>query len=292
MLNPWLLAMRPKTLPASVSPILLGSALAFDQGLFRWPVFGLAMICALALQIAVNFANDYFDAKSGVDTEKRLGPQRATQSGLISSQRMMMALLLVCLVAFISGMGLVWLSDWVLLVLGIASLVAVFAYSGGPFPLASHGLGEITVLLFFGLLAVGGTYYAHSLHITASVLGYGVVAGLISAAIMLVNNIRDIPTDAPAGKHTLAVMLGDQRARELYKWLLVSALVVHLLVSFNLGFASFVPLLVVAPMARRLIQQSRQLQGAELNQLLARTAVLEMAYCLLASVVLFVMRWL
>ncbi|WP_230390529.1 1,4-dihydroxy-2-naphthoate polyprenyltransferase [Reinekea sp. G2M2-21] len=292
MLNPWLLAMRPKTLPASVSPILLGSALAFDQGLFRWSVFGLAMICALALQIAVNFANDYFDAKSGVDTEKRLGPQRATQSGLISSQRMLMALLLVCLVAFISGMGLVWLSDWVLLVLGIASLVAVFAYSGGPFPLASHGLGEITVLLFFGLLAVGGTYYAHSLHITASVLGYGVVAGLISAAIMLVNNIRDIPTDAPAGKHTLAVMLGDQLARELYKWLLVFALVMHLLVSFNLGFASFVPLLVVAPMARRLIQQSRQLQGAELNQLLARTAVLEMAYCLLASMVLLVMRWL
>ena len=289
MFNAWLLAIRPKTLPASVSPILLGSALAFVQGGFRGIVFLFAVVCALALQIAVNFANDFFDAKSGVDSDQRLGPKRVTQSGLISSRQMVVALVVSCLIALASGLVLVSLSSLALLYLGIASLIAVFAYSGGPKPLASHALGEVTVLIFFGWLAVGGTFYAHSLNMNWQVFGYGTVAGLISAGIMLVNNIRDIPTDTLAGKHTLAVVLGDVNARLLYKWLLVASLVVHILVSFDLGLMSFLPLVLVAPMCRQLIKQSQSLQGRDLNQLLANTAKLEMVYCVLASVMLVVM---
>ena len=289
MVKAWLLAIRPKTLPASVSPILLGSALAFVSGNFQGLVLVLAMVCALALQIAVNFANDYFDAKSGVDSDQRLGPIRVTQRGLISHRHMLIALLTACVIALGAGLLLVSVSSVILLYLGIASLIAVFAYSGGPKPLASHALGEVTVLIFFGWLAVGGTFYAHSLTMSWQVFGYGTVAGLISAGIMLVNNIRDIPTDTPAGKRTLAVVLGETNARGLYKWLLVLSLMVHLAVSFNLGLASFVPLLVVAPLCRKLIQQSQTLKGRDLNQLLANTAKLEMVYCALASAVLVVM---
>lgn len=288
MLKTWWLAARPKTLPASVSPVLLGSALAWADDSFRWLVLLLAAICAMALQIAVNFANDWSDARSGVDTHQRLGPQRVMQSGMASNAQMKLALLIISLIALLSGLALVWLSHWSLLVFGLLSLAGVFAYSGGPYPLASHGLGEITVFVFFGLLAVMGTYFAHTITLNLQGFGYASVAGLISAAIMVVNNLRDIQTDTVAGKRTLAVRLGEYRTRRLYQGMLVSALILHLLISFPLGLEGVVPALIIAPMIRSQIRASQHLQGADLNGLLARTAQLELLYCLAAGAVLVI----
>lgn len=286
MIKTWLTAARPKTLPASISPILLGSALAWTDDSMRGVILILAIICAVALQVAVNFANDWSDARSGVDSGVRLGPQRVMHTGMASDRQMVIALILVSLVAAGSGLALVWLSHWSLLVFGVLSLLGVFAYSGGPFPLASHGLGEVTVFLFFGLLAVVGTYFAHTLNLSMTSFTYAAVAGLISAAIMLVNNLRDIPTDEPAGKRTLAVRLGESATRQLYKWLLVSALILHLVVSFTLGFWGLLPAVLIAPVIRNLIQSGHHLKGRELNGLLARTARLELIYCVSASVAL------
>ncbi|TXR53008.1 1,4-dihydroxy-2-naphthoate polyprenyltransferase [Reinekea thalattae] len=282
----WWLAARPKTLPASVSPVILGSALAYFHGQFDVWLLLLALICAVALQVAVNFANDYFDHASGVDTEHRLGPVRASQSGMVSAAAMKRALALVCSIALLSGLALCWLSSWALVWFGIAAMVAVFIYSGGPWPLASHGLGEVTVFLFFGWLAVGGSYFAHSQAIGSLVLGFASVAGLISAAIMLVNNIRDIPTDKVAGKYTLAVMLSEARARMLYRYLLWFVIGLHLALVSLLGIVLILPLLLCAPLFRRLFQLSYQSQGQELNALLAQTAKTELVYCLLTSLCL------
>jgi 1,4-dihydroxy-2-naphthoate octaprenyltransferase len=284
-LGAWLLACRPKTLAASVSPILLGSALAYYDGFFNLVIFLCAVLCALLLQIAVNLANDLFDAQSGVDTEQRIGPKRATQSGLISSSQMRAALIFVSLLAFAFGMVLVVNSHWLLMVFGLAALGAVFAYSGGPYPLASHALGEVAVVVFFGWLAVGGSYFLLAETINLNVLGFGTVAGLMSAAIMLVNNIRDIPTDRRANKNTLAVRLGDFASRKLYRVILVSALVLHFIVSFELGLFSIVAILLVAPMLRSLIGQILIRQGEALNIQLAKTAQLVAVYCMSVSLV-------
>ena len=286
MLKNWLLAIRPKTLAASISPILLGSALAYHDGLLRPLSLLLALVCALCLQIAVNLANDWFDGRSGVDTALRQGPVRVTQAGLISPVQLLLGLGLVSAVAIVSGLWLVALSSWGLLVFGLAALLAVFAYSGGPWPLASHAMGEVTVLVFFGWLAVGGSYYVHTLQMNTMVLGFGTVAGLISAAIMLVNNIRDIGTDTPANKRTLAVVLGDNRARQLYVGLLMTAVIGHLVISFPMGLVSLIPVLLMAPFLRRLVRAIKVRQGADLNRQLAQTAQLELLYCLAMSAVL------
>jgi 1,4-dihydroxy-2-naphthoate octaprenyltransferase len=286
MLDNWLLAIRPKTLPASVSPILLGSALAFYEGAFDARVLILALSCALLLQIAVNFANDLFDGQAGIDSEARLGPLRVTHNGLISQKILARALALVSLAAIATGVTLAGLSDWSLLGFGILAILAMLAYSGGPWPLASHGLGELTVLFFFGWLAVGGTYYAHTLNFSWTVLGFGTVAGLISAAIMLVNNLRDIPTDAPAGKRTLAVRLGDKRSRQLYQTLLITALVLHLTVSLPMGPWAALAVTACLPLMLSLLRRIQQRHGAELNLQLAETAVLELVYCVAVSVAL------
>ncbi|MEJ2045811.1 MAG: 1,4-dihydroxy-2-naphthoate polyprenyltransferase [Reinekea sp.] len=286
-LNSWWMASRPKTLPASVSPVLLGSALAWQSGRFQWPVLWLALICALALQVTVNLANDFFDARNGVDGNNRIGPLRATQSGLISARAMKFGLSVASAIAIISGLALVFLSHWILFVCGILSMLAVFAYSAGPYPLASHALGEVTVLIFFGWLAVGGTYFAHAGDLSLTVFFYGTVAGLLSAAIMLVNNLRDIPTDSSAGKMTLAVVLGDMASRQLYICLLVAALLMHLLITLPFSWsASLVPVLVLTPCVYRLSVNVMRCRGAVLNHLLSSTAKLLMGYCVLSSLML------
>jgi 1,4-dihydroxy-2-naphthoate octaprenyltransferase len=206
----------------------------------------------------------------------------------MSPFQLLLGLGLVSALAIASGLWLVALTSWGLLAFGLAALLAVFAYSGGPWPLASHALGEVMVLMFFGWLAVGGSYYVHTLQINPVVMGYGTVAGLISAAIMLVNNIRDIATDRPANKHTLAVVLGDNRARQLYVGLLITAVVGHLVISFPLGLVSLIPVLMMTPFLRRLVGAIRVRKGAGLNLQLAQTAQLVLLYCLAMSAVLVV----
>ena len=289
-LQHWILAIRPKTLPASISPIILGSSLAHYDGRFNLWVFLLALLCALALQVAVNLANDLLDSKSGVDSEKRLGPKRVTQSGLISEYKIKVALGIACSLSIVSGLSLVWLSNPILLLCGFASLLAVFAYSGGPKPLANIAMGEAMVLVFFGWLAVGGTYFVHANEVSWLAFGFGTIAGLMSAAIMLVNNLRDIPTDSVAGKVTLAVVLGEKRSRILYSVMLVCALILHGYLSIYilaLDWVNLWPLIVASVISARLIQKIYKRHGAELNSQLAATAKLELIYCVTVGMVLW-----
>lgn len=285
MLDRWILALRPKTLPASISPILLGSALAYSEASFNVLVFIVALLCAVFLQIAVNLANDLFDTQSGVDGVQRLGPVRVAQSGLISHSKLRIALYSTVSIAALLGLLLCGLSSWWLLLFGLASLLGVFLYSGGPYPLASHGLGEVTVLIFFGWLAVMGSYFVQTNALSVLALGYGSVAGLMSAAIMLVNNLRDIPTDAPAGKRTLAVRLGEQRSRWLYKAALLTALMLHFLLSWPLGWWALLPALLIAPLLRHLLLAINERTGRQLNKQLAQTAQLLLLYCFTQSAV-------
>jgi len=287
-MNPWLAAIRPKTLPASVSPILLGSALAFTHEAFSLLLFGAAMCCALSLQIAVNFANDYFDSLSGVDTHERLGPVRATQSALLSASAIFKASLLFSFIALCSGFFLVWQSHWELIWFGAFSLLAVFAYSGGPWPLASNGLGELTVFFFFGWLAVAGAYFVQVGHVPLQLLLYGTAVGCLSAAIMLVNNIRDRNTDAKAKKYTLAVKLGSTVSRYLYILLLLGALLTHYFAANSSDniWLIYLPIFVsIIPCAYLCINIFKR-TGTALNLQLSQTALLLLLYCLSTSAVL------
>lgn len=291
IMNPWFAAMRPKTLPASVSPIILGSALAYANQDFSFSLFIIAIGCALSLQIAVNFANDYFDGVSGVDTSERLGPVRASQSSLVSASAIYKGCLLFSCIALCLGFILVWQSHWQLIWFGLFSLIAVFAYSGGPWPLASKGLGEISVFFFFGWLAVAGAYFIQTGDVPAQLLIYGSSVGCLSAAIMLVNNIRDIKTDAKAGKYTLALRLGDKASRLLYVALLLGAMATHIAASLpsSNAWLLYSPIIASLLPTYLLCQGIFTRKGAALNKQLSQTALLLLLYCLTTSAVLILL---
>jgi 1,4-dihydroxy-2-naphthoate octaprenyltransferase len=274
----WLAALRPRTLTASLVPVAVGLAVAEHHGRLDLAIGALTLVSALALQIATNLANDYFDAQSGVDHAARLGPARATQSGLLAPQAVRRAAYTALFVGAVAGVPLIVRGGLPIAVTGLLSMIAALAYSGGPYPLASRGLGEALAFAFFGVVAVGGTVYLHLHELPLSALLAGAALGCHAAAIMLVNNIRDIPTDAPAGKRTLAVRLGDTEARRLYGLLLLASLV------FVCGVAietrSLGPLLAlgVAALARREAALVRERRGADLNARLAATARLELVF--------------
>ncbi|MFG1498168.1 1,4-dihydroxy-2-naphthoate polyprenyltransferase [Saccharospirillum sp. HFRX-1] len=289
--NPWLLAARPRTLPAAVAPIIAAVALAIYHGHFNPTLALLALLCALGLQILVNLANDLFDAESGVDTGERLGPTRVTQSGLISPAHMRRALWVCLLFCLLTGTPLVIAGGWPLTLAGMASIIAALAYSAGPWPLANHGLGEVAVLIFFGLVAVIGCYWlqAEQWHIAS--LWVGLMVGLPCCAILMVNNIRDIDTDRRSGKITLAVRLGPKGAHWLYRAALVSPLVLALVAA---GLGQLPLLLPVALLpslywAWQLDHQLRRYRGSELNALLAHTAQYELRVSLLIAIVLLLL---
>ncbi|QYJ92603.1 1,4-dihydroxy-2-naphthoate polyprenyltransferase [Shewanella spartinae] len=284
-MNPWILATRPRTLPAAIGPILVGNALALSLTQFSWLIAATSMLCALLLQIAVNLANDYFDFKSGIDTEERLGPVRVTQSGLLDPSKVRNAMIACLLLALLVGSLLIYHGGWPIAILAAASILGALGYSGGPYPLASHGLGEVAAFIFFGLVAVVGSYYlqAHDTSVAAWILGSAI--GLFNAAVMLVNNTRDIPTDAKAGKRTLAVKIGESQARVLYQALvyLPFALVIG---GFLLGTLPGLPVLLGGLsliLARKLNSEFSQTSGAALNPLLGRTAKLTVIFSALFS---------
>lgn len=273
-MNAWILALRPKTLPASVSPILVANALCWDTQ-FNWLVALLTMLTALTLQIAVNFANDYFDFRSGVDTSERLGPVRATQSGLITPNNMRNAMLGTLLLAIAFSIGLMYQGGLPIVLLALASTVAVLWYSGGPWPLASLGLGEVVVFFFFGWAAVLGTEYLHTGALSQTGWWLGTQLGILSAAIMLVNNIRDYQTDDAAGKRTLAVRLGIPKSLALYRMFIITPYAMQLWVFITVGtsIAAVLPFLT-APVMIRLVRQISERKGSTLNLQLADTAKL------------------
>ena len=285
-ISPWLLATRPKTLPAAVAPVIVGCAMAYVDRKFS---LGPAMAClavALLLQIAVNLANDFFDFTKGIDTAERLGPARVTQSGLIPPERVKAAMTTVFVLSLLPGLYLVAIAGWPVVVIGAASVMAALAYSGGPYPLASHGLGDLFVFIFFGLVAVCGTYYVQVLRLTPMVLVMSAIVGLMITAVLVVNNLRDIETDQRAGKRTLAVMIGRRKTESEYAFLLAGAYAVPVFLWLG-GLASAWLLLPLAtlPLALRQIRLIRQSpDGPALNDLLAKTAKLAFFFSLLLSI--------
>ena len=281
-----MLATRLRTLPAAVAPVLVGTAMAIADGKFAlWPAAA-AMAVALLLQIGVNLANDYFDYIKGIDTRDRLGPPRVTQSGLIPARQVKTGILVVIILSTIPGLYLASVGGWPVILIGLFCFSAALAYSGGPFPLASHGLGDIFVFIFFGLVAVCGTYYVQALQLTPMVWLMGAIQGLLITAILVVNNLRDIQTDRRSGKRTLAVMIGERGSRIEYLLLLAIAYAIPFILWLGGVSSAWVILpLLSLPLAiylARLIWKSSG--GPVLNEALAHTAKLVLVYSLLLSI--------
>jgi 1,4-dihydroxy-2-naphthoate octaprenyltransferase len=283
-LGAWMLATRPRTLPAAVSPVMVGTAMAVADGKFEFmPAFA-ALLGALLLQIGVNLANDYFDFKKGIDTSERLGPVRVTQSGLISPDRVRLAMIVIFSGASAVGFYLTAVAGWPVLAVGMACILASLAYSGGPFPLASHGLGDLFVFIFFGLVAVCGTYYVQALTVTTQVLWLSVPVGFLITAIIVVNNLRDIPTDQKSGKNTLAVILGERGTKLEYLLLVIGAYIMPAAFFLSGGFPVWVLLpLISIPLSIPNIIAVHKDKGSSLNQVLAKTAALSLVFSLLLS---------
>jgi 1,4-dihydroxy-2-naphthoate octaprenyltransferase len=282
----WILATRSKTLPAAVAPVMVGSAMAFAHKTFTLLPATAALAVALLLQIGVNLANDYFDYIKGIDSDERLGPVRVTQSGLIPPARVRAAMGITLGLAGLPGLYLVFVGGWPVIMIGAASILAALAYSGGPYPLASNALGDLFVFIFFGLVAVCGTYYVQALRLTATVVMMGADVGLLITAILVVNNLRDISTDEKTGKRTLAVRLGTRGTKLEYSLLLTGAYggVLALWVCGIFPIWVLMPF-VSAPLAWRLIRIIRRTTGGPmLNHTLASTAKLAFLFSLLLSI--------
>ncbi|HVR32597.1 MAG TPA: 1,4-dihydroxy-2-naphthoate polyprenyltransferase [Acidimicrobiia bacterium] len=223
----WLEAARPRTLPAAVAPVLVGTGLAAADGVYRPDAFVLALLGALAIQVAANFANDVSDASRGADAADRVGPIRMVATGQISPRAMWIATGAAVLTAAAAGVGLIIIAGWPIAIIGLASIVAMLTYVGGPIPYGYRAMGEVFVFVFFGLVATVGTRFAHggsAPGIDAWILG--AVMGGLAAAILVANNLRDIVSDTRVGKRTLSVVLGRDRTRRLYAWLMYGSFVV------------------------------------------------------------------
>ncbi len=288
-LQAWILAVRPKTLPAAVSPVLIGTVLAIRIGHFDPLPAIAALMVSLLLQIGVNLANDYFDFKKGVDTEARLGPVRVTQSGLIPPQTVKRTMLGTLFTAGLSGFYLVLIGGWPILLLGIAAILSALAYSGGPFPLASNGLGDLFVFFFFGPVAVCGTYYVQVLLLSNLAIIMSVPVGLLITAILVVNNLRDIETDRETGKRTIAVFIGVNGSRSEYLILLSIAYLIPIYAIYADMISIYALLVLLSlPIALPPLRLVMYEKGKLLNQGLAGTARLTFLFSLLLSVGLLI----
>ena len=281
------MAARPRTLPAAVAPVLVGTALAATEGTFKVLTFIAAMLGALFIQVGTNLSNDYSDARRGADTEDRLGPVRVTAGGLVPPRQVLVATYVAFGLAVLAGAYLIATAGWELLLVGAASILAGVLYTGGPRPYGYEGLGEVFVFLFFGLVAVTGSYFAQVEELTWEAFVLAVPVGLLASAILVVNNVRDLETDRRAGKRTLAVRLGRSRARGLYAGMVYLAFLCAplpwLLGSADLSawlLLSWAALPLAVPVVR--IVRSRS-DGPSLNGALARTGMLQLVFCALLS---------
>jgi 1,4-dihydroxy-2-naphthoate polyprenyltransferase len=286
-LHIWLMAARPRTLPAAVAPVLVGTALAATEGTFKPLTLLAAMLGAVFIQVGTNLSNDYSDARRGADTEDRLGPVRVTAGGLVPPRQVLVATYVAFGAAVIAGAYLIATAGWELLLVGAASILAGVLYTGGPRPYGYEGLGEVFVFLFFGVVAVSGSYFAQVERLTWEAFVLAVPVGLLAASILVVNNVRDLETDRRAGKRTLAVRLGRRRARDLYAAMVYGAFVCAplpwLFGSDELSAWLLLPLAAL-PLAVPVVRTVRtRNDGPSLNRALGQTGMLQLSFCGLLS---------
>lgn len=285
----YLLAARPRTLPAAVAPVIAASALAFYHGKFSlFPALA-ALLGALLIQIGANYSNDLFDFQKGVDTSQRVGPTRVTQAGLLSQREVAGGTAAVFGLAALCGVYLAWVSGWPVIVIGALSVLAALAYTGGPYPLGYNGLGEVFVFLFFGVAAVVGTYYVQAREAAPAAFALAIPVGLLVVNILVVNNLRDIETDRSAGKHTLAARYGVEWTRDEYLAVLSLAYLSPALIALSGLLPAWVLVSWASlPLAVRLVHSVWTDTGRALNRTLAATGQLELVFCLLTAIGLVV----
>lgn len=285
-IKPYFLAARPKTLPAALAPVILAGYLAWYLHQFRfWPLFA-ALMGALLIQIATNYANDYFDFIKGTDTKERIGPTRATASGQVKPTHMKWAFIITFALAIIPGVYLVYEAGWVIVIIGIASILSGIAYTGGPYPLGYHGWGDLFVLIFFGPVAVVGSYYVSALEWNSYVFTISFAPGFISVAILCVNNFRDIITDRKTGKNTLIVRFGSRFARIEYLLSLTIAAVIPSVGFFIdkinwMGALSVFFLIFTVKPIRKVFAFIPEKNNIDMNRTLADTGKLQIFYTLI-----------
>jgi 1,4-dihydroxy-2-naphthoate octaprenyltransferase len=281
----WLMAARPRTLPAAAAPVFVAIAFALRDGVFHWSSALACLLISLLMQIGANFANDLFDHERGSDTPDRLGPMRVTASGIISPMQMRLGIAAIFGLVALLGLYLYWLRGWSVLALGAAIIIAALAYTGGPFPYGYYALGDIFVFLSFGVAAVCGTYYAQSGTLTPTIGWASVPMGLLIINVLVVNNARDIPTDTAVNKRTLAVLLGREAMLTEYLVCLIGAYLIPLGL-WTLGFTSVGGLLawISLPQAVLLYREFSQAEGRALNKTLGGTAQLALVFSILFSV--------
>ncbi len=282
----WIHAARPKTLSAGISPVLIGSAMAYTDGYFLLTVFVAITFAVLMIQVGTNYANDYYDFVKGADTEKRMGPVRATQAGLVSATAMKKAFLIVFGLAATAGFYLVWKGGIAIILIGLTSIICGILYTAGPWAIGYLGLGDLFVFLFFGPVAVGGTYYLQTDQIPSTVILAGLAPGLISTALLTINNIRDYPTDKVAGKKTLVVRLGISFGIVEYYACVVIACMIPVFLSFYTRSHPYcnLALITLAFAWSPLRTLCRKPDPDTLNHLLAQTGKLVLVYSLLFSI--------
>jgi 1,4-dihydroxy-2-naphthoate polyprenyltransferase len=286
------MAARPRTLPAAVAPVLVGTALAGYADVFYPLRFIAALVGAIFIQVGTNLSNDYSDARRGADAEDRLGPVRVTAGGLVPPKRVLVATYAAFGIAVLAGIYLVAVAGWQLLLVGGASILAGVLYTGGPKPYGYEGLGELFVFLFFGIVAVAGSYFVQVKHLDWEAFALAVPVGLLAAAILMVNNIRDIDTDRRTGKRTLAVRLGRTRTRNLFAVIVYLAFI---LTPITWLFGPTTPWVLLPwltlPIAAQVVRAVRnRTDGPSLNQTLGQTGMLQLAFCMLLAAGLLLSR--
>jgi 1,4-dihydroxy-2-naphthoate octaprenyltransferase len=271
----WLLAARPKTLAAAVVPVLVGTALSHNLGA---PVHWVAFLCALGgsvlIQIGTNLVNDALDFTKGTDTAARLGPLRVTQAGLLSAGAVLRGAYVCFFLAALCGIPLILRGGWPIVVIGVASIVAAYAYTGGPYPLAYHGLGEVFVMIFFGLVATAGSYYVQALTFDPGALIAGFACGSLAVVLLAINNLRDLESDRATNKRTLAARFGERFARREIEWMLLAPYFAVLILAYLRDWHLAAPLLTL-PLAAVLMVRVKHSEGAALNRCLALAGALD-----------------
>ncbi len=280
--NAWVLAIRPRTLPAAAAGVIMGAALTWHDGYFRLDAVLVCLFTALLLQIGSNLANDVFDFERGADTSERLGPTRVTQAGMLTPKQVKAGMVVAFGLATLLGLYLAWLGGWSIIILGIVAIISAIAYSGGPFPIGWHGLGDIFVFIFFGVVSVAGTYFIQAGTVTPAVWWMAIPPGLIITAILVVNNLRDIDNDRKAGKRTLAVRFGEQATKIQYIVCIVVAYLILIPVAW-LGLIPWTALLawLSLPIAFQATRVVLTQKGRPLNTALAKTGQTALAFSLL-----------